>query len=88
MERQNSIPCGRDSMSVRIEAPVVVNPDIVSKNASVYDGMDFDITKGRAPAREENIHPKVTTRNPLSTLGGIPSRFRKPNYNQRYQKSQ
>ncbi|MBA7590946.1 hypothetical protein ES708_33090 [subsurface metagenome] len=32
---QNNNPCDRDSMSLRIDAPVVVNPDIVSKNASV-----------------------------------------------------
>jgi len=35
VERQNKIDLGRDSISVRIEAPVVVKPDIVSKNASV-----------------------------------------------------
>ena len=34
-ERQNSTDRGRASMSVRIVAPVVVNPDIVSKKASV-----------------------------------------------------
>ena len=31
---QNSIPCGRASTSVRMEDPVVVKPDTVSKNAS------------------------------------------------------
>ncbi len=33
--RQYKIPCGSSSILFRIEAPVVVNPDIVSKNASV-----------------------------------------------------
>ena len=35
-----SIPLGTASMSVRIDAPVVVKPDIVSKKASVNDGID------------------------------------------------
>ena len=30
-ERQNRMPCGRHSTSSRIEAPVVVKPEIVSK---------------------------------------------------------
>lgn len=34
-ERQNRIERGSASMSRRIEAPVVVNPDMVSKKASV-----------------------------------------------------
>ncbi len=33
--RQKSSPLGRDSMSLMMEAPVVVKPDMVSKKASV-----------------------------------------------------
>jgi hypothetical protein len=36
---QNNIPCDKDSISFRIEDPVVVKPDMVSKNASVKFGM-------------------------------------------------
>ena len=32
-ERQNRIPCGRDSMSENTVAPVVVSPDMASKMA-------------------------------------------------------
>jgi hypothetical protein len=64
IDLQNSIPCDRASISVKIEAPVVVNPDIVSKNASVYEGIAPENTKGRAPAREAVIQPKDTRRNP------------------------
>ena len=37
--RQKSIPCERDSISSSIVAPVVVNPDIVSKKALVMVSM-------------------------------------------------
>ena len=33
--RQNNIPCDKDSMSFKMEEPVVEKPDIVSKKASV-----------------------------------------------------
>ena len=36
---QKSSPWGSASMLLRIVAPVVVNPDIVSKKASVMEGM-------------------------------------------------
>ena len=36
---QNRIPLGSVSISVRILAPVVVNPDIVSKRLSIKDGI-------------------------------------------------
>ena len=38
-ERQNRVAWLIDSMFVKIVAPVVVNPDIVSKNASVKFGI-------------------------------------------------
>ena len=37
--RQNRTPCGSPSISVRIDAPVVVSPETVSKNAFVNDGI-------------------------------------------------
>ena len=46
---QNNIPLGRDSISVSIVAPAVVNPDTVSKNESIKDGIAPLITKGSAP---------------------------------------
>ena len=36
--RQNKSPCGNDSILSKILAPVVVNPDMVSKKASVLVG--------------------------------------------------
>jgi hypothetical protein len=36
---QKRIPAGSASISSRIDAPVVVYPEIVSKNAFVSDGM-------------------------------------------------
>ena len=37
--RQNNNPWGTISISVRMVAPLVVYPDIISKKASVNDGM-------------------------------------------------
>ena len=37
--RQNKMPFGMASMSVKIEDPVVEYPDKVSKNALVIDGI-------------------------------------------------
>ena len=37
--RQNKSPCGNDSILSKILAPVVVNPDMVSKKASVIVGI-------------------------------------------------
>ena len=49
------IPLGKDSMSVRMVAPVVVKPDIVSKNALVKFGIAPLKRKGRVPKREITI---------------------------------
>ncbi len=62
--RQNRIPWEMLSMSVRVVAPVVVKPDMVSKNASVKEGMAPESIKGRLPHREKAIHPKATTAKP------------------------
>jgi hypothetical protein len=58
--RQKSNPCERDSISFRIEAPVVVKPEMVSKNASVYEGIAPVIIKGIEPKNEKRIQPKLT----------------------------
>jgi hypothetical protein len=51
---QNRIPLGKLSISVRMEAPVVVNPETVSKNAL--------ITFGIAPLRTKGIVPNTDMR--------------------------
>jgi hypothetical protein len=47
-----------------MEAPVVVKPEMVSKNASVNEGMLPLIQKGNKPIREKIIHVKVTITEP------------------------
>lgn len=51
-------------MSLRMDAPVVVKPDMVSKKASVMDGMYPEIMKGKLPKMEKKIQPKVTIAKP------------------------
>ncbi len=55
-----------DSSSIlfKMEAPVVVNPEIVSKKASVKRGMLLLSQKGRDPNNEKIIHAEVTTSEP------------------------
>ena len=62
--RQNRMPRGRDSTSVSMLASVVVKPDMVSKKASVYDGMAPENTKGKAPKAASDSHENVTTAKP------------------------
>jgi hypothetical protein len=66
--RQNNKPWGSSSILVRIVAPVVVKPDIVSKKALVKLGISPDIKKGRHPNREKKVHPNVTIANPSLAL--------------------
>jgi hypothetical protein len=47
-------------MLFRMEAPVVVNPEMVSKKASVKLGMDRVSRKGSVPKREKRIQAPVT----------------------------
>ena len=49
----------RASISLRIDAPVVVKPEIVSNNASVYDGISPVSTNGTAPAIPITIQLKA-----------------------------
>ena len=62
--RQKSRPCGTASMSVRMEAPVVVKPDMVSKKASVKLGIAPESMKGSEPKREKSSQAKVTMAKP------------------------
>ena len=52
-------------------APVVVNPDMVSKNASVRVGILPERRKGRHPKNEKNIQPRVTIPNPSRALKSL-----------------
>ena len=52
-------------------APVVVNPDMVSKNASVKVGIPPERRKGRHPNNEKNIQPRVTMPNPSLALKSL-----------------
>jgi hypothetical protein len=61
---------------LRIEAPVVVNPEIVSKKASVKVGILPLIQKGNRPISENIIQVKVTitepSRLPIDKEGFLP----------------
>ena len=59
--RQNNTPFGTISISFKIEAPVVVNPDMVSKKAFVILGIAPVAIYGIAPDKDITIHPKDTT---------------------------
>jgi hypothetical protein len=50
------------SISVKIVEPVVVNPDIVSKKASVKEGIEPLIKNGIDPKKENKIHDMVTVK--------------------------
>ena len=72
--RQNRIPRGMLSMplgrwgcrltSPRMVAPVVVSPDMASKNASVKLGMAWESKKGSEANRAREIQPSATMANP------------------------
>jgi hypothetical protein len=57
---QRRILCGSPSTSVITLAPVVVNPDIDSKQAFVKPGIDPEKRYGRVPNKPEIIHPSAT----------------------------
>ena len=58
--RQKLIPIGRLSISCRIVEPVVVKPDTVSKNASMYAGMLPEMTNGSAPKADHRSQASAT----------------------------
>ena len=51
-----------------MEAPVVVKPEIVSKKASVKEGINPLIIKGREPKKLIMIHVSETIRKPYLLL--------------------
>ncbi len=62
--RQNRRERGSTSMSVRIDAPVVVNPLIDSKIASSTAGIAPETTNGRQPSRPPSIQVAATINSP------------------------
>ena len=56
------------STSVRIDDPVVVNPEEDSKKALMNDGIVPLIIYGRAPITDKVTHDRVTTRYPSRLL--------------------
>jgi hypothetical protein len=60
--RQNKMDFGSASMSVKMEEPVVVNPDTDSKNALINEGMLPEKTYGRLPIKVIKIQLAVTVK--------------------------
>ena len=58
------MPLGNDSMSFKIDEPVVVKPDIVSKKALVRSGIELLKIKGKLPKNENKTQTSVTIMNP------------------------
>ncbi len=59
--RQNRMPCGRDSMSEKTVAPVVVNPDTDSKSAWTGESMTPVNRYGSAPKTPIASQDRETT---------------------------
>ena len=55
---QNNRPFGSASTSLKIDEPVVVKPETVSKNASTYEGICPDKKNGNAPKTDNEIHDR------------------------------
>lgn len=62
IERQNSSARGSASTSERIEAPVVVKPDMTSKNASTKRGIHPLRMNGSVARAEAATHASATRR--------------------------
>ena len=54
----------RTETSFKMVAPVVVKPELTSKNASMMVGICPEKTKGRAPKKDQRIQHKATIRTP------------------------
>ena len=67
-DRQNSTPLGRDSISVRIVEPVVVNPLTASKYASARQGIAPENQAGSAPNRDSTAQLSPATAMPSRAL--------------------
>jgi hypothetical protein len=61
---QNKIEYGSISTFFRIDEPVVDNPEVDSKNASVKEGIVPLIRYGKVPRSEKMTQERVTARNP------------------------
>ena len=75
--RQSSSPRGWASMSDRMDAPVVVNPDMDSKKASVKES-NPPRAKGRAPKQAQAAQPRATMTMPSRWLMARGPGRRKP----------
>ena len=64
IERQKRIPRGSSSTSIITDAPVVVNPDIVSKKPSVNPLTVPESRNGIIPKREKNTHTVAVSNKP------------------------
>ena len=80
---------GIASISVSIEAPVVLKPEHDSNTASANPGIAPEIINGAAPTREQTSHVRDTTKNPSLDLNfsgeglmiiriSTPARIQKP----------
>jgi hypothetical protein len=65
---QKRIENGSTSTFCRIDEPVVENPDVDSKNASIKEGIVLLIRYGKDPSKEKITHDNVTDRNPSRLL--------------------
>jgi len=63
MALHNSILLGDSSKFVTTVEPVVVIPDILSKNESLIEKLISERIKGRAPKPAIEIHAKVENKN-------------------------
>ena len=61
---QNSVQWESASTSFKMVVPVVVKPEIVSKRASVKDGISLEITNGKQPKKLKKIQLKEVVRQP------------------------
>ena len=79
--RQNRMPLCSGSISCRIEAPVVVKPETVSKNASTKSGISPENTNGNAPNADSSTHADATTAKPSRAYRAVSFGRRYPNGN-------
>lgn len=54
-----------------MDEPVVVKPDMVSKNASVMEGIAPENIKGNEPKSARLTQLRVTVRNPSRTVSSV-----------------
>ena len=62
--RHMFMPWESDSTDSNTVAPVVVNPDMVSKNASLNVSGVEHMRNGSIPKQENRIHTRAVSRNP------------------------